>query len=140
MKTCFKCKANKPLSEFYKHNRMADGHLNKCKDCTKKDVAQDYIVNRDRVVAYEKTRTKDPVRRIKRMKYQADMRARYPERNSARRIALRALNSGKIVKQPCRIVGCKCESQMHHTDYSKPLLIDWLCREHHMIEEGKRPF
>jgi hypothetical protein len=37
MKTCFKCLKRKSSSDFYAHPQMFDGHLSKCKDCTRSD-------------------------------------------------------------------------------------------------------
>lgn len=36
-KICFKCNIDKDISEYYKHKGMGDGHLGKCKECTRKD-------------------------------------------------------------------------------------------------------
>lgn len=62
-KVCFKCGKSKPLSMFYKHPRMADGHLNKCKECTKKDVSGNYRENIDHYKMYEAIRIDEPARR-----------------------------------------------------------------------------
>lgn len=38
-KKCFICGRVKPIDDFYKHKGMDDGHLNKCKECTRKYMA-----------------------------------------------------------------------------------------------------
>ena len=37
-KRCFSCGKEKPLSDYYAHPKMKDGHLNKCKECVKDSV------------------------------------------------------------------------------------------------------
>ena len=136
-KTCFKCSATKPLTEFYRHPQMGDGHLGKCKECTKRDVGERYRVAWDDKVAYERERRRRPPGHgAKRDRLH---RQRHPDRAAARTAVARALRSGQLQRKPCEECGA-VKAQAHHEDYSRPLDVRWMCRACHMIEHGKRPY
>ena len=66
MKVCFKCGIEKEISEFYIHEKMSDGHLGKCKSCTKVDTklrASRLSYNLDWVES-EKTRGREKYHRL----------------------------------------------------------------------------
>lgn len=59
MKKCFKCNLKKELKDFYKHPEMSDGHVNKCKECNKKDVRENLKKNKEHYRAYDKERIRN---------------------------------------------------------------------------------
>lgn len=127
MKKCFKCHRALPLSEFYKHPMMGDGHLNKCKLCTKKDVRARRQANREHYLEYDRERSKDPAR-IRAIKESAN---RDPLKVWARKATHSALARGVLERRPCEVCGDE-KSDAHHEDYRQPLKVRWLCRLHHM--------
>lgn len=136
MKECFKCKSYLPLEEFYRHPKMADGRLGKCKSCARSDVAHNYRERRQQYIEYERKRFKDATRKKKAIEYAASGRRRSPEKSIARQRTARAIKSGKLLPRPCKVCGGK-NVQAHHSDYSRPLDITWLCYAHHMEAHGK---
>ena len=135
-KQCFKCGETKSLEDFYKHPRMADGHLNKCKECNKKDVSANYRSNREYYIEYEQKREATEDRKAQKLRYQRARRIRDPQKNYARNAVDNAVRDGKLAPEPCEVCGV-ASAQAHHDDYSKPLDVRWLCRLHHLAEHGK---
>lgn len=141
-KTCFKCSQTLAIVNFYRHPRMADGHLNKCKECARKDSSHSHHLNKDDPLWVEKQRVRG------REKYHrlygngpnwTSPEATPEEKTKARRLLQYALRRGEILK-PSRCTDCGCASNRihgHHEDYSKPLAVFWVCslchRKRHAI-------
>jgi ribosomal protein S27AE len=129
-KQCFKCQLIKPISEFYKHSKMADGCLNKCKVCAKTDASTHRFGNIEKVREYDRNRANRPERIKAGVELTRIWRAEDRRRGKAHGAVYRAIKNGKLVREPC----CRCGEQKslaHHEDYDKPLAIMWLCQPCH---------
>jgi hypothetical protein len=109
---------------------MADGHLNKCKTCTKQDVSEHrHGSGRERVLAYDRERANEPHRKAAAKRIQLEWRVSHPKRRAAQMMLGNAVRSGKVLPLPCFICGDSAEA--HHPDYDRPLDVVWLCSAHH---------
>ena len=57
-------------------------------------------------------------------------RKKFPEKRSAHQAVYRALRKGTLKKSICEVCGVK-KVEAHHSNYSKPLDVIWLCTFHH---------
>ena len=129
-KKCFKCETVKPLTEFYKHPAMGDGHLNKCKVCTKNDANKHRAENLEKIRAYDRERGKIPERIKTNTEINRAWRAEDKRRTAAHNAVARAIRNGSLFRLPC--IRCKAEKSIaHHEDYDKPLEVMWLCQPCH---------
>jgi hypothetical protein len=136
MKQCFKCNAVKPLDAFYRHPGTADGHLGKCKDCTRQDVKQNYRATVENKREYDRLRYQQSERHASALAQSAKHAQRNPEKARARSALQWAVHTGRITKGPCEVCGTTIKVEAHHEDYSKPLDVRWLCFYHHRETHG----
>ena len=146
-KKCFKCAVKKPLCEFYKHSQMADGHINKCKECAKKDVREHRSKN-ESVRRHDRQRWRQNENRRERVYLNAKKWAiNHPKKRKAQHAVNNAVRDGRLVKaNECECCGDSSRSiHGHHDDYDYPLGVRWLCpvchqKWHAENGEGKNGF
>jgi hypothetical protein len=146
-KPCFKCHAVLPLAEFYKHGRMADGHLNKCKACTRREALANRAAKLGYYQAYDRVRYVQHGERDTRPKELRREHARGRKRtyNADKRYANNAvqyaLRRGSL-KRPGACTDCQrtdVRLHAHHDDYSKPLQVAWVCPKCHGARHRRHP-
>ena len=103
-KICFKCNAEKHISEFYTHKKMPDGHLNKCKECTKNDVKARYKLKMDDPAFVDKERARGREKYARLGYKDTQMRAHIENSNTKRYLKTRGIDIG--------------ENEIHHWDYN----------------------
>lgn len=130
MKHCRTCGEFRPLSDYYAHTAMADGHLNICKSCVKERVASHRLINIEKIREYDRDRAKLPHRVANNTQNTKIYRSHFKQRASANSKVSRAVANGKLTKLPCAVCGAS-RVEGHHPDYDRPLDVVWLCAAHH---------
>lgn len=113
---------------------MADGHLNKCKECAKTDVHDHrHGKGRAKVLAYDTARSKTQARMQHNRATTKEWREAHPRERAAQLKLAAAVRSGKVFKWPaCAMPECASTKPVaHHADYDRPLDVVWLCQAHH---------
>lgn len=71
--------------------------------------------------------------------YTGPFKVANPEKAAAHRAVQAALRSGLLVRpSSCQRCPRICVPHGHHEDYSKPLVVDWLCRACHRVADAAR--
>jgi len=122
---------------------MSDGHLGKCKECTRRDSINNRVKNIDYYIEYDRKRASLPHRKLLRKKYSETNAGKESSRRNtisyrkgnlikykAHNIVGNALRDKKIFKGLCEVCGSSFVHG-HHDDYTKPLEVRWLCPTHH---------
>lgn len=129
-KKCVDCGIDQPITGFYTHKAMSDGHLNKCKTCVKARVGRHRSENLDRIRAYDRERAKHPERLRSMAAHTKAWRSADKRRTAAHNAVARAILAGRLDRQPCEWCG-RIDSYAHHESYDNPLDVTWLCQPCH---------
>jgi len=121
-KICIECGIEKSINEFYTHSGMKDGHINKCKECVKRNVINRYnkLSNDEEWRDKERKRGRDKYYRLNyrllkkdpetKKKYRLKYKEKYPEK--------------QLAKNKTRRLKRKKGFHLHHWNYNEDYWLD----------------
>ena len=118
VKTCSNCYEEKSSEDFYKSIINKDGLLGQCKACHNKNVNANRknkkLLSFKQVAPHKKFWLQE-----NKLKQKAHQDVAY------------AVQTGRLIRQPCERCDTTEHVVAHHEDYNKPLDVVWLCKHHH---------
>lgn len=113
-KVCFKCGNLKDLEDFYKHSKMSDGHLGKCKDCTRLDTKKytEILTSTPEGLEKERERNREKYHRLNYKERSKVLNKNKPWKNSSK-----YKNINRRFKTPKGF-------ELHHWNYNNDFLED----------------
>lgn len=133
---------------FYLHKQMQDGHLNKCKECTKSDVSKNRLIRSDYYRAFDKKRKAKgyikPVKNTKIRTFTMDWYTTFKGTSAEYRNLHRWVE--KMLGRPSKCEHCKKDDlrgrSIHWANKSGAYIkdtSDWLrlCARCHIIHDSK---
>ena len=141
MKKCNVCHELLSKSEFNSDISRPDNLDNRCKKC-QSEVNRFYRLKNDKYFR--------KYRKANNFKYKHTMREQYKiwyyknkEKTKAHAVLNYLIEKGDIERGACEICGLLKNTHGHHDDYTKPLDVNWLCRDchglwHQLLNEWQR--
>lgn len=123
MKLCAKCKKTPRICGSY------------CRPCYREVDRRRYYKHHDKRLEERRQNYKKMSPTEKQNKFLLSLN-RNPEKWKARQVLRNAVTKGTVKREPCEKCG-KLPVHGHHTDYSKPFDVMWLCVKHHYEQHRK---
>lgn len=141
IKTCIRCKEEKPYKFFNNSINTKDKKDYYCKLCRKEVKRAEYQKNKERYKNFGKVYRKTERGKLVSKKVTEKMKIKYPEKTKARNLLNASIIKG-VIQKPNTCESCTKVVKVcgHHDDYSKPLDVRWLCYPCHTEWHMKNGF
>lgn len=140
-KKCTKCGREKPASLFRRSSTLKDGLTSRCIECIREDGREQRQNNLEKARGWQRRWRQnsgdDPHLRQRKNASNRKWSARNKHKRRAHKIVELAIIRGDLARpETCQQCGAAGNIQASHTDYSRPLDVEWLCQFCHFQKDA----